>query len=148
MTIHPVPPTHPLIRSRRKAIISTCLRAQARPSAPANPNQLAKLITDIAAGEADDKREDGKNPHAVALGRLGAEMAEPAGAIRAIRQARPHSARRQIEHPRLLRFNRPLFKLARNCRASQIPKQLGYYFRRTMYKPRVPPFSAFGWGKA
>ena len=39
---------------------------------PRDANQLAKLITDIASGEvADAKPDDGKNPAAVALGRLG-----------------------------------------------------------------------------
>lgn len=42
------------------------------PKRPRDPNQLAKLITDIAAGDVEDTpREDGKNPHAVALGRMG-----------------------------------------------------------------------------
>lgn len=40
---------------------------------PRDPNQLAKLIIDMATGEAppDAKADDGKNPAAVALGRLG-----------------------------------------------------------------------------
>lgn len=39
---------------------------------PRDTNQLARLITQIATGEADDvKTEDGKNPAAVALGRKG-----------------------------------------------------------------------------
>jgi hypothetical protein len=40
---------------------------------PRDANQLAKLIVDIATGEVppDTKTEDGKNPAAVALGRLG-----------------------------------------------------------------------------
>jgi len=40
---------------------------------PRDPNQLAKLIVDMATGEApsDSKADDGKNPAAVALGRLG-----------------------------------------------------------------------------
>lgn len=42
------------------------------PKRPRDPNQLAKLITDLAIGEAVDKDPDsGKNPHAVALGRNG-----------------------------------------------------------------------------
>lgn len=44
----------------------------AKPKRPRDPNQLAKLIADIATGEAKDKNPDeGKNPAAVALGRLG-----------------------------------------------------------------------------
>lgn len=43
-----------------------------KPKRPRDPNQLAKLITQIATGEADDlKTDDGKNPAAVALGRKG-----------------------------------------------------------------------------
>jgi hypothetical protein len=39
---------------------------------PRDPNQLAKLITDIATGETRDiKTDDGKDPAAVALGRKG-----------------------------------------------------------------------------
>jgi hypothetical protein len=43
-----------------------------KPKRPRDPNQLAKLITDIATGDAKDVNPDeGKNPHAVALGRAG-----------------------------------------------------------------------------
>lgn len=43
-----------------------------KPKRPRDPNQLAKLITQIATGEVDDvKTDDGKNPAAVALGRKG-----------------------------------------------------------------------------
>ena len=39
---------------------------------PADLNRRAKLIVDIATGEVEDKPDDeGKNPHAVALGRMG-----------------------------------------------------------------------------
>jgi hypothetical protein len=39
---------------------------------PKDPNQLAKLVVDIATGEDMDRQtEQGKNPAAVALGRLG-----------------------------------------------------------------------------
>ena len=40
---------------------------------PRDTNQLAKLVTDIATGNApaDAKTDDGKNPAAVQLGRLG-----------------------------------------------------------------------------
>lgn len=42
------------------------------PKRPRDTNQLAKHILDIVTGEADDKpADDGKNPAAVALGRLG-----------------------------------------------------------------------------
>ena len=42
------------------------------PPRPRDPNQLAKLIVDIATGEVQDQDpNEGKNPAAVALGRLG-----------------------------------------------------------------------------
>lgn len=46
------------------------------PKRPRDPAQLAKLVVDIATGQVEDKPEDksaGKNPHAVALGRLGGQ---------------------------------------------------------------------------
>jgi hypothetical protein len=43
-----------------------------KPKRPRDANQLAKSIVDIATGAIDDKASDnGKNPAAVALGRLG-----------------------------------------------------------------------------
>ena len=39
---------------------------------PRDPNQLAKLVADIATGEVEDEApDDGKNPAAVELGRKG-----------------------------------------------------------------------------
>jgi hypothetical protein len=40
---------------------------------PRDPIQLAKLIGDIATGQVEDKVDDGKNPAAVELGRLGGQ---------------------------------------------------------------------------
>lgn len=45
--------------------------AQKRKKRPRDPIALAKLIGDIATGQASDLEDDGKNPHAVALGRAG-----------------------------------------------------------------------------
>lgn len=43
-----------------------------KPKRPRDPNQLAKLIADIATGEiVETKTDDGKDPAAVALGRKG-----------------------------------------------------------------------------
>jgi hypothetical protein len=43
-----------------------------KPKRPRDPNQLAKLIVDMATGEAlPETKVDGKNPAAVALGRQG-----------------------------------------------------------------------------
>jgi hypothetical protein len=44
------------------------------PKRPRDPNQLAKLIVDMATGEfteANPSADDNRNPAAVALGRLG-----------------------------------------------------------------------------
>jgi hypothetical protein len=44
----------------------------AKPKRPRDTNQLAKFITDLATGEKQEPDADkGKNPAAVALGRLG-----------------------------------------------------------------------------
>jgi hypothetical protein len=46
----------------------------AKAKRPRDPNQLAKLITEISTGEREDtvsEEHKEKNPHAVALGRLG-----------------------------------------------------------------------------
>jgi hypothetical protein len=40
---------------------------------PRDPIQLAKLIGDIATGQATNTVDDGKNPAAVELGRLGGQ---------------------------------------------------------------------------
>jgi hypothetical protein len=46
--------------------------AEKHPKRPRDSNQLAKLIVDIASGEATDPDpNEGKNPSAVELGRLG-----------------------------------------------------------------------------
>jgi hypothetical protein len=43
-----------------------------KPKRPRDPNQLAKLIVDMATGEAPpETKVEGKNPAAVALGRQG-----------------------------------------------------------------------------
>jgi hypothetical protein len=43
-----------------------------KPKRPRDTNQLAKFITEIATGETTEpKPDEKKNPHAVALGRLG-----------------------------------------------------------------------------
>ena len=49
-----------------------------KPKRPRDPNELAKFIVDVVAGEAElpEKQPDtsGKNAHAVALGREGGKM--------------------------------------------------------------------------
>ena len=41
------------------------------PKRPRDTNQLAKFLVDRASGDAPAQADDGKNPAAVALGRLG-----------------------------------------------------------------------------
>jgi hypothetical protein len=48
--------------------------AKNTPKCPRDANQLVKLIVDIATGAPKDPPQgSGKNPHAVALGRLGGQ---------------------------------------------------------------------------
>ena len=52
-----------------------------KPRRPRDPNQRAKLIVDLATGQVQDKNPDeGKNPAAVELGRLGGKKGGPARA--------------------------------------------------------------------
>ncbi len=44
---------------------------RSRKRRPRDPNQLGKLIVDIAIGEVEDDTPAPKNPHAVELGRAG-----------------------------------------------------------------------------
>jgi hypothetical protein len=63
---------------------------------PRDPNQLAKLIVDIATGEADDMplEDAGKNPAAVALGRRGGLKGGKARAAKLTAAERSEAARR------------------------------------------------------
>ena len=52
-----------------------------KPPRPRDPNQRAKLIVDLATGQVEDKDpNEGKNPAAVELGRLGGKKGGPARA--------------------------------------------------------------------
>lgn len=58
---------------------------------PRDANQLAKLVVDIATGEVEDRAvEERKNPHAVALGRLGGKRGGAARA-KALTPAKRHA---------------------------------------------------------
>ena len=62
---------------------------------PRDPNQLAKLIVDIATGDTDDTPDDsGKNPAAVALGRKGGLKGGKARAEKMTAEQRSAAARR------------------------------------------------------
>ena len=52
---------------------------------PHDANQFASLVVDIATGDVEDGKtesDDGKNPHAVALGRLGGKKGGKARAAK------------------------------------------------------------------
>ena len=62
---------------------------------PADLNRRAKLIVDIATGEVEDKPEDeGKNPYAVALGRMGGQKGGKARAMKLSPARRSEIARK------------------------------------------------------
>jgi len=67
-----------------------------KPKRPRDPNQLAKLIVDMATGEAppDSTADDGKNPAAVALGRLGGQKGGRARAEKLSAKRRAEIARK------------------------------------------------------
>lgn len=67
-----------------------------RSSMPRDTNQLAKLITDMATGQAppDTVADDGKNPAAVALGRLGGQKGGKARADSLTKKQRAEIARK------------------------------------------------------
>jgi len=54
-----------------------------KPKRPRDISKLAKLVVDIATGDVKRPSPDkGKNPHAVALGRLGGQKGGPARAAK------------------------------------------------------------------
>ncbi len=66
-----------------------------RPKRPRDLNVRAKLIVDIATGQVEDKDPDeGKNPHAVALGRLGGLKGGKARAAKLTAEQRSEIARK------------------------------------------------------
>ena len=67
--------------------------AEKRIKRPRDPMQLAKLIGDIATGQIQDVVEDGKNPHAVALGKLGGAKGGKARAEKLTEKQRKEIAR-------------------------------------------------------
>ena len=65
---------------------------------PRDISQRAKLIVDIATGEAEDENPDeGKNPAAVALGRLGGKKGGKARAKKLTAEQRREIARKAAE---------------------------------------------------
>ncbi len=69
-----------------------------KPKRPRDPNVRAKLIVDIVTGAVEDMDpNEGKNPHAVALGRLGGKKGGPARAASLSAERRSEIARRAAE---------------------------------------------------
>jgi hypothetical protein len=65
---------------------------------PRDPNQLAKLIVDIATGEVEDTPpDDGKDPTAVALGRRGGLKGGKARAAKMTAEERSEAAKRAAQ---------------------------------------------------
>ena len=70
-----------------------------KPKRPRDPNQLAKLIVDLATGEAEEPREptpeeQGKDPKAVARGEKGGKHGGKARAERLTSEQRSEIARK------------------------------------------------------
>jgi hypothetical protein len=61
---------------------------------PADANLRAKSIVDEATGQADSTPDDGKNPAAVALGRLGGQKGGPARAAKLSQEQRTAIAKK------------------------------------------------------
>jgi hypothetical protein len=71
---------------------------------PRDPNQLGKLIVDIATGEVEDTApDDGKNPAAVELGRKGGLKGGKARASRMTPEERSVAAKKAAH----ARWNKP-----------------------------------------
>lgn len=71
-----------------------------RPTRPKDANKLAKLIVDIATGEVDESEtneDEGKNPAAVALGKLGGQKGGKARAKRLTAEQRKAIAKKAAE---------------------------------------------------
>jgi len=65
---------------------------------PRDPNQLAKLIVDIATGEVEEPDpEEGKDPAAVALGRKGGLKGGKARAAKMTAEERSAAAKKAAE---------------------------------------------------
>lgn len=69
-----------------------------KPKRPRDPNQLAKLITDIATGEVEDEKPyEGKDPAAVDLGRRGGLKGGKVRAANMSPQERREAARKAVQ---------------------------------------------------
>ena len=67
------------------------------PKRPRDPNQRAKLIVDIATGEAEPEKPDTRDPAAVALGRKGGLKGGKARAAKLSPEKRSEIAKKAAE---------------------------------------------------
>lgn len=67
------------------------------PKRPRDRNQLAKLVVDIATGEAEEAPVPEKNPAAVALGKLGGAKGGKARAAKLSAERRSEIAKKAAE---------------------------------------------------
>lgn len=77
-------------------------RAMKKPKRPRDTNQLAKFIADAATGDAalpENQTDSTKNPHAVALGRLGGLKGGKARAKKLSTEKRSEIARSVNQSP-------------------------------------------------
>lgn len=74
-------------------------KRSSKPKRPRDVNQLAKVITDEATGQAPPKADpdEGKNPNAVALGRLGGLKGGKARARKLSKERRSEIAKNAAE---------------------------------------------------
>lgn len=71
--------------------------AETRKKRPRDPLQLAKLIGDIATGQTNDTEDDGKNPAAVELGKLGGAKGGKARIAKLSKKERHEMAKRAAQ---------------------------------------------------
>jgi hypothetical protein len=105
--IVPKPPpriglTSPILERRATYATLRLMPDRSRKPRPRDPNQLAKLIVDIATGQVEDtpdtRPEDaGKDPAAVSLGRRGGLKGGHARAQRLTPQQRSEAARKAVQ---------------------------------------------------
>jgi hypothetical protein len=77
------------------------MQDRSRKKRPRDPNQLAKLVIDIATGQVEDKPDQrpedaGKDPAAVSLGRRGGLKGGKARAAKMTPEERSAAARRAV----------------------------------------------------
>ncbi len=69
----------------------------ARPKRPRDPNQLAKLVVDLATGGTDREVTNKKDPSAVKRGRKGGKIGGRVRASRLTAEERSEAARKAVQ---------------------------------------------------